>query len=111
VISITDGGNAVVYVSSHRKGSDGMTSTSWNGKRLALIVAAVTFASGAAYASLASMQPETFSNDTLGDQWQCSTTAGIFTTCSPVHHAQPAVQSSRKAPLCLPTDVTAGQGA
>jgi hypothetical protein len=76
-----------------------MTPASWTRKQLALIAAVVFFASGAACLALAS--PVTFPSPTLGAEWQCRSIAGIFTTCTRVRDAEPALQSSRHEPLCV----------
>jgi hypothetical protein len=77
-----------------------MTSISWTGKKLALMVAVVTVVSGAVYFAPGLNSPATFSSETLGAEWQCHSTAGILTTCTRVRQIEPAADSSRKDPLC-----------
>jgi len=57
----------------------------WNNLRLPSIVVAAVLTVGAVTAGL----PQGVSEARLGPGWQCSRTAFLITTCSPVHAQKP----------------------
>jgi hypothetical protein len=59
-----------------------MERTRWTGTRRALVIAAFALA---CVALLGMAAPISVSSPGLGGNWQCSTTAFVLTTCTPVH--------------------------
>ena len=60
-----------------------MRTPNWNSwTRKALVVAALMFASGAAYVALGVARPEPVASAALSGPWQCTRTAGILTVCT-----------------------------
>jgi hypothetical protein len=58
-----------------------MAGTRWTGKRRALVIATFTLA---CVAFLRMTAPMPMSSSELGSNWQCSKTAFVVTTCTPV---------------------------
>jgi hypothetical protein len=58
-----------------------MERTRWTGKRRALVVVTFTLA---CVAFLSMARPMPMSSLELGSNWQCSKTAFVLTTCTPV---------------------------
>ena len=58
-----------------------MAGTRWTGKRRALVIATFTLA---CVAFLRMAAPMPMSSSELGSNWQCSKTAFVLTTCTPV---------------------------
>jgi hypothetical protein len=60
-----------------------MISNLWTRKGVVLVAAIVTFACVAALLSVNLASPDPISSAALGDDWQCSRIAFVFTTCTP----------------------------
>jgi hypothetical protein len=72
----------------------------WTTKKLASIGTAVTLAGTAAFLAIAMAYPKPISSAALGADWQCTRTAGMWTSCSRISHTEAVVQSARKDAPC-----------
>ena len=78
-----------------------MTYNPWTRKQFAFAAAIVSLACVLAALAVGVAYPEPITGGALGPDWQCSRVAFVFTVCSRVAQARPAVTRTRKAMLCL----------
>ena len=72
----------------------------WNRKQLVFTTAVVLFGCVAAALAVGLVYPGPVTASALGPDWQCSRLAFVFTICSRVVQARPAVTSVRKIVPC-----------
>ena len=72
----------------------------WTRKHLVFILALVSLACIVAFVAVGLASPEPLQSAALGPHWQCSRLAFVFTICSRVSEAEPAIVRVAREPNC-----------